>query len=231
MRNILRAALVLFTAQLAGAVPHFALLSGFVGGMTDTLQSLVLPPWSTWRKLAAAASAPSRLQAAAATAAAAAAALTVGGKAVRLVAAMYRPCSAGGKAASMREGSVRSRGTTVRSGRRVENRWSSSRAQGSPCRVRFSSSSPPPATWRRFSPFLGTRIRAMGNKATAGRDAQCRQSSGRGSKRKIPLLGSVACSSPCAPTVLESKLGAAKLDLQELVKSRRRLQMVPLQEN
>ena len=36
--------LVLLTAQLAVAVPHFALLSGFVGGMTDTLQSLVLPP-------------------------------------------------------------------------------------------------------------------------------------------------------------------------------------------
>ena len=35
---------MLITSSLAVAVPHFALLSGLVGGVSDTLQSLVLPP-------------------------------------------------------------------------------------------------------------------------------------------------------------------------------------------
>mmetsp|Transcript_77129 Transcript_77129/g.221657 ORF Transcript_77129/g.221657 Transcript_77129/m.221657 type:complete len:553 (+) Transcript_77129:346-2004(+) len=44
VRNIIRICLVLITSSLAVAVPHFALLSGLVGGVSDTLQSLVLPP-------------------------------------------------------------------------------------------------------------------------------------------------------------------------------------------
>jgi hypothetical protein len=43
-RNALRTLLVLLTAQLCLSVPHFALLSGLIGGLTDSLQSLVLPP-------------------------------------------------------------------------------------------------------------------------------------------------------------------------------------------
>jgi hypothetical protein len=43
-RNALRTLLVLFTAGLCLAVPHFALLSGLVGGLTDSLLALVLPP-------------------------------------------------------------------------------------------------------------------------------------------------------------------------------------------
>jgi len=43
-RNVLRALLVLLTSGLCLAVPHFALLSGLIGGFTDSLQSLVLPP-------------------------------------------------------------------------------------------------------------------------------------------------------------------------------------------
>ena len=44
VRNVIRICLVLITSSLAVAVPHFALLSGLVGGVSDTLQSLVLPP-------------------------------------------------------------------------------------------------------------------------------------------------------------------------------------------
>ena len=43
-RSALRTLLVAFTAGLCLAVPHFALFSGLVGGLTDSLLALVLPP-------------------------------------------------------------------------------------------------------------------------------------------------------------------------------------------
>lgn len=44
VRNLVRAALVVFTAYLSLAIPHFGILAGLIGGMTDASQSLVLPP-------------------------------------------------------------------------------------------------------------------------------------------------------------------------------------------
>jgi len=44
VRNAVRTGLVVFTAYLSLAIPHFGILAGFVGGMTDASQSLVLPP-------------------------------------------------------------------------------------------------------------------------------------------------------------------------------------------
>jgi len=51
VRNAVRAALVIFTAYLSLAIPHFGILAGFVGGMTDASQSLVLPPLIYRREL------------------------------------------------------------------------------------------------------------------------------------------------------------------------------------
>mmetsp|Transcript_21129 Transcript_21129/g.36323 ORF Transcript_21129/g.36323 Transcript_21129/m.36323 type:complete len:541 (+) Transcript_21129:93-1715(+) len=45
MRNFIRAVLVGFTVFVAIVIPNFAQLTGFVGGLTDTLLAFVLPPF------------------------------------------------------------------------------------------------------------------------------------------------------------------------------------------
>lgn len=45
IRNIIRAGLVIFTASIAVSVPDFAVLVGLAGGITDTFQTFVIPPF------------------------------------------------------------------------------------------------------------------------------------------------------------------------------------------
>ena len=43
-KNMLRAILVIFTAAIALIAPYFGSVLGTVGGLTDALQSFILPP-------------------------------------------------------------------------------------------------------------------------------------------------------------------------------------------
>mmetsp|Transcript_19446 Transcript_19446/g.77619 ORF Transcript_19446/g.77619 Transcript_19446/m.77619 type:complete len:122 (+) Transcript_19446:1057-1422(+) len=43
-KNLIRSVLVMIISSVAIAVPNFALLIGLAGGVTDTLQTFIIPP-------------------------------------------------------------------------------------------------------------------------------------------------------------------------------------------